>query len=71
MKINLNDYVKVKLTEHGVKLYEINRLKLPELENSILKIQLWELMQLYGVYMYNGNPNLPFESMEVEIERAP
>lgn len=37
MKINLNDYVKVKLTDYGVKIYQLNKLKLPELEEYKLK----------------------------------
>ena len=24
-------------------------------------MQMWEVMQIFGKYMYNGNPNLPFE----------
>lgn len=71
MKINLNDYVKVKLTEEGLARYKASMYhSFKDLDGDILKIQFWQLMNIYGQCMYNGNNNLPFESMDVEVERA-
>ena len=71
MKINLNDYVKVNLTDEGASYYHAQYGCYPTLEdNGTLKIQLWELAYIFGKLLYNGNSNLPFESMEIEIERA-
>lgn len=70
MKINLNDYVKVKLTEEGRDAYRISdRADFSRVENNTLRIQLWELAYIFGNLLWHGNPNLPFESMEVEFER--
>ncbi len=35
-------------------------------EEGYSQIQLWELMHSFGRYMYNGNPNIPFE-MDIKI----
>lgn len=63
---NLNSYVKVKLTEYGVKLlnetdfgrYEFTN----NVENGIWKVQMWYLMNTFGEYMYNGQMKLPIET---------
>lgn len=60
----------IKLTEQGVNLYRAVYAVAPPLKNGYFKIQLWQLMNIYGRFMYNGNPNPPFENMEVEIERV-
>lgn len=73
MKIfNLNDYVNIKLTETGIAILKeehdkylkeyAGEFKYPEIdENGYTQMQMWEVMQIFGKYMYNGNPNLPFE----------
>lgn len=70
MKINLNDYVKVKLTATGSNIYFLKEQTEAPLENGYLRIQLWKLMQIYGSFMWMGNNFMPFETMEVEIERV-
>lgn len=75
---NINNYVKVKLTEEGVRILEsqYNEMLMqmtPEARKSMgpfkrpkvdkkgySKFQLWVLMNHFGEYMYNGNPNPPF-----------
>jgi hypothetical protein len=54
--ININDTVKVKLTEHGVNFvnrYEENRYLLKKGSNE-MKTELWHLMQIFGDAMYMG-----------------
>ena len=77
---NINNYVKVKLTEEGLKILKsqynemLNRMA-PQARKSMgpfkkpktdkkgySEFQLWELMQHFGSYMFNGNMNPPFES---------
>lgn len=70
MKINLNDYVKVKLTEHGKNIYECSLYNTEKIEGDVLKIQIWQLMFTFGGAMFMGNVAPPFESMDVEIERV-
>ena len=78
---NINEPVKVKLTEEGIRILEnrhnnllnqysdkpevrkiLGEFKTPEVdENGYSSFQLWELMNIFGSYMYNGNPKVPFE----------
>ena len=41
----------------------LGEFKMPEVdENGYSSFQLWELMNIFGSYMYNGNPKFPFET---------
>jgi len=74
-KFNINNSVKVKLTEKGRTIYynrdvELNKFygkevikpRLPkEDKDGYFQIQLWELMRLYGPHMFNGCEQ-PFET---------
>lgn len=43
-------------------LEAIGEFKMPEVdENGYTQMQLWEVMQEFGNYMYQANPNPPFE----------
>ena len=77
--MNVNDYVMVKLTEHGRELYrkrvqkmldQYPRLVLPttpkEDAEGWSKWQLWSLMQEFGEHIYLGGP-VPFEP-EIKVE---
>ena len=84
MKFNINNEVRVKLTDEGIRIYEkryrditkrlpneakkhMERFRRPESdEEGYSRMQLWELMNLYGEYMYNGNMDIPFET-EIDI----
>ena len=70
MKINLNEKVKVRLTELGVDIYRRSiyrsRIRLSIADDGSVMIQWWELMTLYGNYIGWGKP-LPFH-MVVEYE---
>lgn len=74
MKLNLNEQVKVKLTDLGLKILEddYNRLKMsiPHLEDYMplkidaqgySKMQLHELMSKFGKYMCMDISDLPIE----------
>ena len=68
IRINLNDWVKVKLTDWGKEIYyhqwdgknqiagkEIFKPKFPrEDENGYTKFQLWHFMELYGEHMWDN-----------------
>jgi len=84
MKFNINNNVRVKLTDLGRKLHRENHNKIFEfaaefrtddyynefyapIEDSAgwSTWQFWELMQIFGPYLYNGG-EVPFET-EIEI----
>lgn len=77
MQMNLNDSVRVQLTEEGKRIFyeHCHRDGMPpkmalEIFQKHIKsqeFQLWELMNIFGKYMYNGNPNLPFVNNTLEI----
>jgi hypothetical protein len=52
--INLNDDVKVKLTDYGRDLLAKKRLTRQPDEAGYIKFQLWELMNIFGSYVCNG-----------------
>lgn len=72
MRLNLNDNIRVKLTEHGKDIYyhqydRINKLlgrevckpSYPEVdEDGYTTFQLWCFMELYGVHMGMTLPNV-------------
>lgn len=69
---NINDEIKVKLTDKGRAVYESywtavlassNGLKPPSLdkwtdEDGWISFQLWDAMTIFGPYCHNGGPNL-------------
>jgi hypothetical protein len=66
MKINLNDKIKVKLTEGAIRILHSHyaafekfptppKQNLPD-QNGISEFQLWEFMQVFGHKMYLGGP---------------
>ena len=60
-QFNLNDDVKVKLTDHGRDLLaKKRRLTRQPDEAGYAKFQLWELMNIFGEHFYNGC-SIPFE----------
>ena len=77
MNINLNEYVKVKLTDYGLKVHRTHYLvksapvyRPPRVdEQGYSKFQLWDLMNIFGSVMYLGNPNVPFENNEIIYDK--
>jgi hypothetical protein len=72
VKFNINDYVKVKLTDCGRKILEDQhtelKMVLPDAEplhkpdeDGLVKFQLWELMSIFGGHLFNGC-QIPFET---------
>lgn len=77
MKFNINNYVRVKLTEAGInhlkdthqrywketgKIFKFE----PKIdENGYTEFQLWDLISVFGTKIYNGS-DLMFET-EIEI----
>ena len=82
IRINLNELIKVKLTDWGKKIYyhqydmvnrivgkEVCKPKLPkEDENGYTEFQLWCFIELYGEHMGNALPNV-IEPFEIVYER--
>lgn len=77
-KFNINNYVKVKLTEKGKNIIENYYSNIPQLENHSRplpkedengwsKWQMWDLMSMFGDKMFNGC-DVPFET-EIEIPK--
>lgn len=70
MKFNVNNYVKVKLTKRGKEIMKeegVMREYVPD-KDGYTKWQLWELMGVFGNYVYNGC-EIPFET-EIEITES-
>ena len=67
MKFNINHEVKVKLTPFGKSIYYGKLCGQTDLidKDGWLKIQLWDLMRIYGEFLFNGC-KLPFGT-EIEI----
>lgn len=82
IRINLNEPIKVKLTDWGKDIYyhqydrtnriagrEICKPKFPkEDENGYTEFQLWHFMELYGEYIGMTLPNV-IEPLEIVYER--
>lgn len=75
MKFNINNTVKVKLTDFGFSILEKEHAELqrqfpslPDYEppkvdaERYTEFQMWKLMQIFGPYIVLGMPLLPFES---------
>ena len=75
MKININQTCRVVLTPYGENIMRDRGMGWMFTHESIwnpvskvLKTQLWDLMQIFGNCLYMGNPKIPFEHNEIEIE---
>lgn len=78
MEINLNDFVKVQLTNDailhlkkwfqdlGIEQYFVEPKKD---EQGFSEFQFWDLMQKFGSQMYNGNPKRMFADNKVVYVR--
>ena len=82
IRINLNEPIKVKLTDYGKEIYyhqydRINQIAgreickpkfLKEDKNGYAEFQLWRFMELYAEYMGMSMPNV-IEPLEIVYER--
>lgn len=78
MKVNLNDRVRVVLTEKGLEVYRKHFIDLQEKHktglwsestkrtNPVLEIQLWVLIEMFGPAMYMSAPQV-FKTNEIEM----
>lgn len=70
--VNTNAIATVNLTPLGMELlrsyFFIDPTKLCELNGNTLKMPLWQLMQIFGSHMQNGNNEVPFEDNEITIQ---
>ena len=81
MEFNINNKVRVKLTQHGKNMLSYDHMKLyadfrvtpdydppVEDENGWSEWQMWELMSPFGKYLSNGG-DMPFEPTIEIVER--
>ena len=70
MNFNVNDYVRVRLTQVGRDhLARIKRPPPDEDESGWSRWQLWDLMHVFGARCFNGC-SIPFEtSIEIETQQ--
>lgn len=84
MKVNLNDRIKVKLTDYGksihfkfyalvmknIKLTTIKAIKcFPEIDKEgYTYYQLWEFMHIFGKHLYNGSEQV-IEKNEIVFDK--
>lgn len=76
--MNLNEYVWVRLNEHGEEIFRAYHAGLgldPAVYRPIIdsgggwcRLQAWELMRIFGPHMANGS-FCAFDSMDVHTER--
>jgi hypothetical protein len=69
--INLNDHVRVTLTEFGVSVYNDYLVKLNQppsdyMPGKTLEIPLWEMASIFGGVLFNGAVKHPFASYTLE-----
>lgn len=84
IKINLNYFIKVKLTDLGKDIYyhrfdklndycgrEVLKPRFPKVdENGYTKFQLWEFIELYGEHIGMGRPSI-IDPFEIIYEESP
>lgn len=78
VRINLNEFVKFKLSERGKEVYrhrydgyEFEYNREPELDDDgYMSMQLWQFMQIFGEHMIMGMPEVlkPLEIIKLENE---
>lgn len=74
VRVNINDKVSIKLTEYGKeilqKYYQNNLPKhlIPEIKNDDMDFMLWEIMQIFGEFLFMGNTEIPFEDNRIILE---
>lgn len=71
--MNINTLVNVKLTEDGYNYYlkwlsQFPNQGIPTKEET-LKLPLWELMQIFGSELYNGQIKMFFEGNNIDVEK--
>ena len=81
MKHNLNDTIRVRLTDYGKRIYtgQLERLneyhgkRIIENTNPIVDsegyttFQLWDFMNTFGYYLYMANTEIVIENLEFEF----
>ena len=59
MDININDYVCLELTDHGLDVWSRSHYsKYSKVNGSNLKEQLWIVMNVFGEHIFNGGDQI-------------
>lgn len=70
MKINMNDRVRVKLTDKGEEILDaVEFASYYERDGGYLEFTLWELMQIFGRHFHMGMTEMPFVNNSIELVR--
>jgi hypothetical protein len=73
MKVNINEQVKIKLTDSGKEVYSnyLSQFNSPSISKMVpdeLTLPLWEFAQIFGSELYMGQVKAPFfENNEIEF----
>jgi hypothetical protein len=74
MIININDTVEVKLTSYGLMIINYHYInagvKPTGLNENVLETSLWDIMAIFGKYLFMGATNMVFENNEIKIIRS-
>lgn len=69
--MNLNDHILFIPSEFGIETLKSIYSKMdnykPE-DNRYIKMQMWEFMNIFGQYLYNGSLMHPVQNMNVYVE---
>ena len=83
VEINLNDYIKVKLSDKGKEIFDkryegkfpphlLSQLDIPELktdEDGYSEFQMHEFINIYGGHFGPAAQDIPVESMKAMVQR--
>lgn len=64
--MNMNDRVRVKLTNHGKLICTMAAYSVVN-HNGMIELPLWELMQIFGPRIHMGMPHMFFVDNEIEV----
>ena len=74
MKFNINDIAEVKLTSYGLNIINYHftsvDVKHAGLNENILEAPLWDIMAIFGKYLFMGATDMVFENNEIKIIRT-
>ncbi len=73
LEININAEVCLELTDYGKEIFlkhyhdlNMNEKYIPEHE-GIIKMSIWNVCNIFGAYLYMGNPKIPFVDNKISL----
>jgi hypothetical protein len=68
VRINLNETVRVQLTEHGRSIMAGAKLPVRTDEHGYTTLQFYDLMNIFGQHLFLGCAKIPFTHNAIEFE---